>query len=85
MRNSYPALAIGSLELAENEYPKSVMAYFRKSGEQEIFVVHNVGKAEVEIELPEGYKEVILSLGEGKNSSGTLNLKGNSSLVFLKD
>lgn len=85
MRNSYPALAIGSLELSETEYPKSVMAYFRKSGEQEIFVVHNVGKAEVEIELPEGYKELILTLGEGTNSSGTLNLKGNSSLVFLKD
>lgn len=85
MRNSYPALAIGSLELSETEYPKSVMAYFRKSGEQEIFVVNNVGKEEIEIELPEGYKELIFSLGEGKNSSGTLNLKGNSSLVFLKD
>lgn len=85
MRNSYPALAIGTLELSETEYPKSVMAYFRKSGEQEIFVVHNVGKEELEIELPAGYKEVIFSLGEGKNSSGTLNLKGNSSLVFLKD
>jgi len=85
MRNSYPALAIGSLELPEIKYPKSVMAYFRKSGEQEIFVVHNVGKEALEIELPAGYKEVIFSLGEGKNSSGTLNLQGNSSLVFLKD
>lgn len=85
IRNSYPAMAIGTMKLPQEEYPKTVMAYFRKSGEQEIFVVHNVGKEEVEIEMPASYKEMIFSLGEGKINSGTLNLQGNSSLVVLKD
>ena len=85
LRNSYPALAIGSLELPVDELPSTVMAYFRKSGEQEIFVVHNVGKEEVEITLPVGFDEVIFSLGEGEISAGKLKLEGNSSRVFMKD
>lgn len=85
MRSSYPALAIGSLELPEMDLPKTVMAYFRLSGAQEIFVVHNVGKEEVEIDLPSGFGEVIFSLGESEGGAGTLRLKGNSSRVFLKD
>ncbi len=85
LRNSYPALAIGILELPGEEYPKTVMAYFRKSGEQEIFVVHNVGKEEAKIDLPEGFGESIFSLGGGEEVSGKLKLSGNSSRVFLKN
>lgn len=85
MRSSYPALAIGRLELSELDLPKTVMAYFRMSGAQEIFVVHNVGIVEVEIDLPSGFEEVIFSLGESEGGAGTLRLKGNSSRVFLKD
>ena len=84
LRNSYPALAIGALELSEIEFPKSAMAYFRKSGEQEIFVVHNVGKEAIEISLPEGFETVIFSLGMGEVVDGKLKLTVNSSRVFLK-
>lgn len=85
MRNSYQALAIGTIELPAEEYPKTVMAYFRQSGEQEIFVIHNVGKEAVEIDLPDGFGQSIFSLGGGEVASGKLKLKGNSSLVFLRD
>lgn len=85
IRNSYPALATGAMELPTQEYPKTVMAYFRKSGDQEIFVVHNVGKEEIEIDLPDGFEESIFSLGGGEFASGKLKLSGNSSRVFLKN
>ncbi|MDP2041621.1 MAG: alpha-amylase family glycosyl hydrolase [Algoriphagus sp.] len=84
LRNSYPALAIGTLTLPESELQKTVMAYFRKSGDQEIFVVHNVGKEEVEIDLPAGFKAVIFSLGESEEKADKLKLSGNSSRVYLK-
>ena len=85
LRNSHPALAIGEMILPEQEFPKSVMAYFRKSGDQEIFVIHNIGSNEVDVELPEGYKEVIFGLGDGINVNGNLNLKGFASRVYLKN
>ena len=84
LRNSYPALAIGTLELPDAEYPKSIMAYTRKSGEQEIFVVHNVGKEEVEVQIPDGFEKVIFGLGDGVNVSGKLKLSGNATRVYLK-
>lgn len=84
LRNSYPALAIGKLELPETALPKTVMAYLRKSDDQEVFVIHNVGKATVEVEIPEGFEAAIFSLGEGERSAGKLKLSGNSSRVFLK-
>ncbi|MCS5489099.1 alpha-amylase family glycosyl hydrolase [Algoriphagus limi] len=85
LRNSYPALAIGDLVLSEKDYPKTIMAYFRKSGDQEIFVVHNIGKSEVSLEIPKGFNEVIFGLGDGVNSSGNLTLGANSTRVYLKE
>ncbi|WP_133552226.1 alpha-amylase family glycosyl hydrolase [Algoriphagus boseongensis] len=85
LRNSHPALAVGKLELPDQEYPKSIMAYFRKTAGQEIFIVHNVGKEEVELELPVGFEEVIFGLGDGVNTNGKLKLSGNSSRVYLKE
>ncbi|GMQ24173.1 alpha-amylase family glycosyl hydrolase [Algoriphagus sp. oki45] len=84
LRNTHPALALGQLELPESGFAPSVMAYFRKTAGQEIFVVHNLGKEEVEITLPEGYKEVIFGLGDGVNVSGKLTLGANASRVYLK-
>lgn len=84
LRNSYPALAIGELNLPEMELPKKVMAYYRKSGDQEIFVVHNVGKEGVEIDLPKGFEDVVFELGKSKEEEGKLKLSANSSRVYLK-
>ncbi|MDF2158099.1 alpha-amylase family glycosyl hydrolase [Algoriphagus sp. CAU 1675] len=85
LRSMYPALALGSLELPDSQFPEPVMAYFRTFRNQEIFVVHNMGSEEVEIQIPEGFDKVIFGLGDGVNVSGKLSLKPNSSRVYLKD
>ncbi len=84
LRNSYPALATGSLEILENKFPKSVMAFGRKSADQEAFVVHNVGSESVEVDVPAEFEKELFKLGTIKLESGKLNLEGNSSVVFLK-
>ncbi|NVJ87079.1 MAG: alpha-amylase [Algoriphagus sp.] len=84
LRNSYPALAIGELVLPDEEYPEPIMAYFRKTADQEVFVVHNIREEEVTITLPDGYEEAIFGLGDGLNVSGKLTLLKNSSRVLLK-
>lgn len=84
LRSSFPALAIGTLELPEGKLPAAAMAYFRKSNEQEVYVLHNLGKDEIEVTLPRGFETVIFSLGEADESSGKLRLSGNSTRVYLK-
>ena len=84
LRNSYPALATGSLEILENKFPKSVMAFGRKSADQEVFVVHNLGSEPVEIEVPAGFEKELFKLGTGALTSGKLTLEANSSIVYLK-
>lgn len=85
LRNSLPALAIGDLVLPEEDYPKQVMAYYRKSRPQEVFVVHNLGSDEVFLDIPEGFDEVIFGLGDGIRTSGNVNLSPYSSRFFLKE
>src|SRR5690606_17404985 len=84
LRYSYPALAIGRLELPAAEFPKSAMVYLRNSGAQEVLVVHNVGKDEIEIDVPGDFETVIYSLGDGELKSGSLKMKGNSSRALLR-
>ncbi|MBN7810467.1 DUF3459 domain-containing protein [Algoriphagus sp. H41] len=85
LRHSFPALAVGNLDLPEGELPKSAMAYFRNSGGQQVFVVHNLGEEAIEVTLPEGFETEIFSLGEAALSSGKLSLGSQASRVFLKD
>lgn len=84
LRNSYPALAVGSLELSENSFPKEIMAYRRKTAEEELFIVHNVGGTESVIDIPEGFDTVLFTLGRGGVQSGKLTLGANSSVVLSK-
>jgi alpha-amylase len=84
LRNSYPALAIGALELPDFEISKTVMGYFRKSGVQEVFVVHNIGKEDVEVEVPAGFETEIFGLGEGELADRRLKLGGNASRLLMK-
>jgi glycosidase len=82
LRNSHPALAIGSLDLLAEDLPKSIMAYKRKSGDQEILVLHHVGKGSVDFQIPAGFEEQLFGLGEVKMSSGKVILGKNSSIVL---
>ena len=82
LRNSHPALAIGSLDLLTEDLPKSIMAYMRKSGDQEILVLHHVGKGSVDFKIPSGFEEQLFGLGEVEMTSGNVKLGKNSSIVL---
>jgi glycosidase len=84
LRNSHPALAIGNLELPKGTYPETVMGYGRKSGDQEIFVIHNLGKEEIVVDSPEGFKTKIFTLGKTAHAEGKVKLGKNSSIVLIK-
>jgi glycosidase len=84
LRNSHPALAIGDLGLPTATYPKTVMAYSRKSGDQEIFVIHNFGKTEIVVDAPKGFKTKLYTLGKTAHAEGKVKLGKNSSIVLMK-
>jgi glycosidase len=84
LRNSYPALAIGDLELPIATYPKAVMAYNRNSGDQAIFVIHNLGKTEIVVDAPDGFNTKLYTLGETAHAEGKVKLGKNSSIVLMK-
>jgi glycosidase len=84
LRNSSPGLATGSLELPQDSYPKSIMAYRRKSDQQELLVFHNVGDRTVEIGLPSGFEKSYYELGEVKLSGDKVSLGKNSSIILTK-
>lgn len=83
LRSSYPALAIGSLELPETDYDKTLMVFSRKQGEQEIFVIHHVGETPVSIDLPQEIYS-IYELGEVTIKNQKLTLGKNSSIVYMQ-
>ncbi|WP_425639410.1 alpha-amylase family glycosyl hydrolase [Algoriphagus yeomjeoni] len=84
LRNTNPALAIGSLELPSTSYPKSVMAYSRKLSNQEVVVLHNLGKKKISINAPEGFDQELFSLGAVEAVGDQIKLGKNSSVVFMK-
>ena len=84
MRNTHPALAIGSLELASEVYPKSVMAYFRKAQNEEIFVLHNLGEKEITVDVPKEFSNKIYQLGGAVYAEGKVKLGKNSSILLTK-
>ena len=83
LRNSYPALATGSLETLQESLPKEIMAYFRKTSDQHVLVIHNLGTSEFTMDLPEGFEIELFALGKVTIDSGKLTLTQNSSLVML--
>ncbi|MDN3203370.1 alpha-amylase family glycosyl hydrolase [Algoriphagus sp. C2-7] len=82
LRNSTPALAIGDLELFEQSFPESVMAYSRNLENTSLAIFHNLGKEEVVLNIPEGYVESIFKLGNTKLEGSSLTLGPNSSIVL---
>lgn len=84
LRQSNPALAIGSLESVKQTYPKSVMAFVRRSADQEVVVVHHLGKESLELPIPEGFTFPVYTSEGVTVKKGTMYLPANSSLILKK-
>lgn len=84
LRSSYPALALGSLELPEENYQKAIMAYERVYEEQSLFIFHNLGKEELSVTIPEAYSQQLYQFGEVTLSGTTLTLSAQSSVILKK-
>ncbi|MDA0314882.1 MAG: alpha-amylase family glycosyl hydrolase [Bacteroidetes bacterium] len=84
LRQSNPALAIGRLEPASLTYPKFVMAFVRRSADQEVLVVHHLGKEGLEFHAPAGFNAPIYATDGIKVQKGIMYLPANSSLILSK-
>ncbi len=84
LRQSNPALAIGSLESVKQTYPKSVMAFIRRTADQELLVVHHLGSTGMEFQIPEGFKSSIYATEGVTVTQGTMFLPPNSTLILKK-
>jgi hypothetical protein len=84
LRQSNPALAIGSLESVKQTYPKSVMAFIRRSADQEVLVLHHLGKEGLELPIPEGFGSPIYASEGVTVKEGLMYLPANSSLILKK-
>lgn len=84
LRNSHSALAIGSLEILELEYPESIMAYGRKTDGQEVLVIHNVGAESMELNIPSEFEDVLYKLGTVEKNKESVTLGKNSTILLIK-
>jgi alpha-amylase len=82
LRNTNRALALGTLELPEDTFPTPVMAYFRKEGRQELFVVHNLSDENVTVPLPENFEKILYGYGQYSKDGSTLNIGAYGSIVL---
>jgi glycosidase len=82
-RNSNRALALGSLELFEEEnLPSPLMVYFRRHDDQDVLVAHNLSEEVLSFKTPENYVHQILSLGGASLVQGTISLPAYSSIII---
>ncbi len=84
VRNTNRALALGNLELYENNLPKPLMAYYRNHDSQEVFVVHNLGEATQTVMAPEGYTSQVYVSGLANFDEGQISLPPYASIVLQK-
>lgn len=85
LRNTNRALALGDLDLYEGELPQSLMAYYRRHKDQQVFVVHNLGDEDKKLSMPEDFGKMIFHYGGAGKDEGQLHLPPYSSIVLEKE
>ena len=92
LRNTYPALATGSMGRHpvyndSNEKANSIAAWYMTSGSQQMLVIHNFGNAETDISLTDKVEKAVAVQGSVKQQpdgeATNLKLGQYSSVVFL--
>lgn len=91
LRNTYPALAVGTMMRHEvynetNDSYDGIAAWYRRSGDEKLLVIHNFGSETVNLPLTDVVKGAIGVLGDVKTKAdGTttqLRMGACSSVVF---
>ena len=81
LRNTYPALATGTMSKA-NLQGNSIAAWYMTEGGQKLLVIHNVAPSSVSVSVSDSMDKPIALLGTGTVKDKTLTLGANSSVVF---
>ena len=83
VRNTYPALAEGTMTATSYNGGAVASWYMTSSGGQKMLVIHNCGTSEKRIAVSEDISKPVAVLGSVKANRNTLIISGNSSVVFL--
>ncbi|MBR5671771.1 MAG: alpha-amylase, partial [Bacteroidales bacterium] len=81
LRNTYPALAEGSISSASIS-GKTIAAWYMTAGSQKLLVIHNVGAASVIVSVSDDMSNPVALLGTASVKGNSLTLGPNSSVVF---
>jgi len=84
IRNTYPALAEGTMSAYGGTVPSSIAAwYMTESGGGKALVVHNVGSSSATMSVSDDMSRPVALLGSASVSGKSLTLGANSSVVFM--
>jgi glycosidase len=81
LRNTYPALAEGSMSAA-NLNGSSMAAWYMTSGSQKLLVIHNVASSAKTVAVSDDMSKPVALLGTASVKGNALTLGANSSVVF---
>ncbi|MBR0533352.1 MAG: alpha-amylase [Bacteroidales bacterium] len=81
LRNTYPALAEGSMSAA-NVSGSTIAAWYMTSGSQKLLVIHNVAASAKTVAVSDDMSKPIALLGNASVKGNALTIGGNSSVVF---
>ena len=82
LRNTYTALADGTMTDAGLSGGNSIAAWYMTSGNQKLLVIHNTATSEKSVKVPGDLSKPVALLGTATLDHDTLTLSGNSSVVF---
>ena len=81
LRNTYPALAEGTMTAAPGN-GGSIAAWYMTAGGQKLLVIHNTAKTEKTVTVSDDMTHAVALLGTASYDHTTLILGANSSVVF---
>ena len=82
LRNTYPALAEGTMTDAGLSGGSSVAAWYMTSGSQKMLVIHNVASSEKSVTVKDDLSTPVALLGSATLDHDVLTLSAHSSVVF---
>ena len=82
LRNTYPALAEGTMTNAGLSGGNTIAAWFMTSGSEKLLVIHNTANAEKSVKVPGDLTKPVALLGTATLDHDILTLGANTSVVF---